>query len=168
MNRLLRFLKHRSFDEADVRRVLPDAVLTRLEQRVHASEKKHTGEIRLCIEAGLPASYVWKRLAARDRALSMFGRLRVWDTEHNNGVLIYLLFAEHKIEIVADRGLNARVADDEWKRIVERMREPLRAGHFEDGLNIAIDEVEALLERHFAVDAAAINPNELPNQPWIR
>jgi uncharacterized membrane protein len=151
-----------------VRRVLPDAVLTRLEQRVHASEKEHSGEIRLCIEAGLPASYVWKRLAARDRALSMFGRLRVWDTEHNNGVLIYLLFAEHKIEIVADRGLDARVSEGDWKRIVERMREPLRAGHFEDGLNIAIDEVEALLERHFAVDAAAINPNELPNRPWIR
>ena len=151
-----------------MRRVLPDAALKRLEERVHSSEKKHSGEIRLCIEAGLPSSYIWKRLSARDRALAMFGKLRAWDTEYNNGVLIYLLFAEHKIEIVADRGLTGRVSEGDWRRIVERMREPLHAGKFEDGLNIAIDEVEKLLEQHFAVDSAAINPNELPNKPWIR
>jgi uncharacterized membrane protein len=104
----------------------------------------------------------------RERALAMFGKLRVWDTELNNGVLIYLLFAEHKIEIVADRGLAARVGDAQWKAIVERMREPLHAGKFEDGLNLAIDEVEKLLEQHFAVDGHAANPNELPNKPWIR
>jgi uncharacterized membrane protein len=167
MGRLTRLLKHRSFDESDVRRVLPDAALKRLEQRVHASEKRHSGEIRLCIEAGLPFSYVWKALTAHDRALAMFGKLRVWDTEHNNGVLIYLLFAEHKIEIVADRGLKARVPDAQWRAIVERMREPLRAGRFEEGLTVAIDAVEALLEQHFAVDPAAANLNELPNAPWV-
>jgi uncharacterized membrane protein len=142
--------------------------LKRLEERVHSSEKKHSGEIRLCIEAGLPTSYIWKELPVRDRALAMFGKLRVWDTELNNGVLIYLLFAEHKIEIVADRGLSARVSDAQWKAIVERMRAPLHAGKFEDGLNIAVDEVEKLLEQHFAVDGAAANPNELSNKPWIR
>ncbi len=167
MGRLLRILKHRSYDEADVRRVLGDAALKRLEGRVHDSEKLHSGEIRLCIEAGLPTSYLWKGLSVRDRALAMFGKLRVWDTEHNNGVLIYLLFAEHKIEIVADRGLNARVPDAGWKAIVERMREPLRAGKFEQGLGLAIDAVEALLEQHFPVSAGAANPNELGNKPWI-
>jgi len=166
-SRLARLLKHRSFDEADVRRVLPDAALRRLEQRVHASEKKHSGEIRLCIEAGLPFSYVWKGLTAHDRALALFGKLRVWDTELNNGVLIYLLFAEHKIEIVADRGLKARVPDAQWQAIIERMREPLRAGRFEDGLTLAIDAVEALLEQHFAADPGSANQNELPNAPWI-
>ena len=167
MNRLLRIFKHRSYDEADVRRVLDDGALKRLEARVHDSEKKHSGEIRLCIEAGLPTSYLWKRLSVRDRAIAMFGKLRVWDTELNNGVLIYLLFAEHAIEIVADRGLKAHVSDAEWKTIVERMRAPLRAGKFEEGLGLAIDAVEALLERHFPVGASAANPNELPNKPWI-
>ena len=167
MGRLMRILKHRSYDEADVRRVLDNSALKRLEARVHESEKKHSGEIRLCIEAGLPTSYLWKRLSVRDRALAMFGKLRVWDTELNNGVLIYLLFAEHAIEIVADRGLKAHVSDAEWKTIVERMREPLRAGKFEEGLGLAIDAVEALLERHFPVGAGAANPNELPNKPWI-
>ena len=167
MGRLLRIFKHRSYDEADVRRVLGDSALKRLEARVHDSEKLHSGEIRLCIEAGLPTSYLWKRLSVRDRALAMFGKLRAWDTEHNNGVLIYLLFAEHKIEIVADRGLKARVADAEWQRIIETMREPLRAGQFEEGLGLAIDAVEALLEKHFPAGAGAANPNELANKPWI-
>ncbi len=166
-SRLMRILKHRSYDEADVRRVLDDAALSRLEARVHSSEKKHSGEIRLCVEAGLPTSYLWKRLSVRDRALAMFGKLRVWDTEANNGVLIYLLFAEHKIEIVADRGLKARVSDTEWQRIIGTMREPLRAGKFEDGLNLAVDAVEALLEQHFAADPDAANPDELSNKPWV-
>jgi TPM domain len=167
MGRLMRIFKHRSYDEADVRRVLGDAALKRLEARVHDSEKLHSGEIRLCIEAGLPTSYLWKRLSVRDRAIAMFGKLRVWDTEHNNGVLIYLLYAEHKIEIVADRGLKARVPDPEWQAIIERMREPLRAGKFEEGLGLAIDAVEALLEKHFPAGAGAANPNELSNKPWI-
>jgi uncharacterized membrane protein len=167
MGRLMRILKHRSYDEADVRRVLGDAALKRLEARVHNSEKLHSGEIRLCIEAGLPTSYLWKRLSVRDRAIAMFGKLRVWDTEFNNGVLIYLLYAEHAIEIVADRGLKARVPDAEWQAIIERMREPLRAGKFEDGLGLAIDAVEALLEKHFPATAGAANPNELSNKPWI-
>jgi uncharacterized membrane protein len=167
MGRIARILKHRSYDEADVRRVLGDAALKRLEVRVHDSEKKHSGEIRLCIEAGLPTSYLWKRLSVRDRAIAMFGKLRVWDTEHNNGVLIYLLYAEHKIEIVADRGLKAHVGDAEWQRIIGTMREPLRAGKFEEGLGLAIDAVEALLEKHFPAGAAAANPNELSNKPWI-
>jgi uncharacterized membrane protein len=167
MGRIARILKHRSYDEADVRRVLGDAALKRLEARVHDSEKLHSGEIRLCIEAGLPTSYLWKRLSVRDRALAMFGKLRVWDTEHNNGVLIYLLYAEHKIEIVADRGLKARVPDPEWQAIIERMRVPLRAGKFEEGLGLAIDALEALLEKHFPAGAGAANPNELSNKPWI-
>jgi hypothetical protein len=167
MGRIARILKHRSYDEADVRRVLNDAALKRLEARVHDSEKLHSGEIRLCIEAGLPTSYLWKRLSVRDRAIAMFGKLRVWDTEFNNGVLIYLLYAEHAIEIVADRGLKARVPDTEWQAIIERMREPLRAGKFEEGLGLAIDAVEALLEKHFPAGAGATNPNELTNKPWI-
>ncbi len=168
MGRLLRILKHRSFDEADVRRVLGDAALKRLEARVHESEKRHSGEIRLCVEAGLPNSYLWKRLPVRDRALAMFGKLRVWDTEYNNGVLIYLLFAERKVEIVADRGLNARVPEGEWQRVIQTMREPLSAGQFEAGLGLAVDAVGALLEKHFPTHTKAGQLNELPDRPDIR
>jgi uncharacterized membrane protein len=160
-------MHHRSFDAADVKRVLSDAGLKRLGERVHESEQQHSGEIRLCIEAALPFSYVWKRLSTRDRALMMFGKLRVWDTEHNNGVLVYLLYAEHSIEIVADRGLNALVGAAEWAAIVEAMREPLRAGRFEDGLNIAIDAVGRLLTQHFPSVAGTASANELPDTPFL-
>jgi uncharacterized membrane protein len=166
-NRLTRIVKHRWMDESDVRRALDEAAMQRIEQRVAASEKRHSGEIRVCVEAGLPWSYLWKRLAARDRAIMMFGKLRVWDTAANNGVLIYLLLAEHAIEIVADRGLNAHVSREQWQAIVAGMREAFRAGRFEEGLNAAVDAVDALLARHFPIAEGAVNPDELPNRPFV-
>ncbi len=168
MNKLLRILKHRWFDESDTRRALKPEVVERLQQRVAASERQHSGEIRICVEAGLPLSYLWRGLAARDRAITMFGKLRVWDTEHNNGVLIYLLLAEHAIEVVADRGLNAHVNAAQWQAIVDTMREAFRAGHHEQGLQAAIDAVDALLRRHFALAPGQANPNELPDAPHLR
>ena len=166
MGRLARILRHRALDERDVRRLLDAAALKRVESRVAASERRHSGEIRVCVEAGLPWSYLWKRLAARDRAIMMFGKLRVWDTADNNGVLIYLLLAEHSIEVVADRGLNVHVGPEQWQAIVERMREPFRAGRFEEGLNAAIDAVDALLVEHFALAQGQTNPNARPDAPW--
>jgi uncharacterized membrane protein YgcG len=168
MNRLLRILKHRAWDETDTRRAIGPDVLRRLRQRVQASERQHSGEIRVCVEAGLPLSYLWRGLSARDRAITMFGKLRVWDTEHNNGVLIYLLLAEHAIEIVADRGLNARVSAAQWASIIHTMREAFKARHHEQGLHAAIDAVDALLKQHFSLAAGQHNPNELPDEPTLR
>jgi uncharacterized membrane protein len=91
----------------------------------------------------------------------------VWDTEHNNGVLIYLLLADHCIEIVADRGLNRHVDAARWQAIADAMRTSFRAGQFEAGLNAAIDAVDALLVQHFALVAAQPNPNELPDTPTL-
>ncbi|MFZ2652847.1 MAG: TPM domain-containing protein [Burkholderiaceae bacterium] len=167
MNKLLRILKHRWVDERDVRRALGAQGLARLQARVHASEKRHSGEIRLCIEAGLPSSYLWRNANARERAVAMFGKLRVWDTEFNNGVLIYLLLAEHAIEIVADRGLNRHVDAPQWQRIMEAMRRSFRAGQFEAGLNEAITAVDALLVQHFALGEGQANLNELPDAPHL-
>ena len=98
----------------------------------------------------------------------MFGKLRVWDTEHNNGVLIYLLLAEHSIEIVADRGLDLHVDNAEWQRILARMQIAFQGGQFEAGLNQALDAVDGLLVRHFALAPGAVNPNELPDAPLLR
>ena len=167
MNKLLRILRHRGFDEHDTRRALDPDALARLEARVHASEAAHSGEIRLCVEAGLPLSYLRKNLSARDRAITMFGKLRVWDTEANNGVLIYLLLAERAIEIVADRGLARHVPPGHWQSIVDGMREAFRAGRYEEGLNAAIDAVDALLARHFPLAPGAANPDELSNTPLV-
>ena len=167
MNRLLRILKHRWLDDNDAKRMLVDAALQRLQQRVQSSEARHSGEIRISVEAGLPLSYLWQGLSARDRAVTLFGKLRVWDTEHNNGVLIYLLLAEHAIEIVADRGLNQHVPPEQWCHLSAGMAAAFRAGRFEDGLAEANDAVDALLLRHFPLAAGARNPNELPDRPFV-
>ena len=167
MNRLKRLLKHRLWDDRDVRRVLPAAALDRLQTRVSSSEGGHNGEIRLCVEAGLPLSYLWQGLSARDRAITLFGKLRVWDTEYNNGVLIYLLLAEHAIEIVADRGLDRLVPAEEWQALIAPMRQAFQAGRFEDGLNQAIDALNARLVQHFALAPGQTNPNELPDRATL-
>ena len=167
-NRWTRLLKHRLLDEGDAERLLGTGALERIGQRVAASERRHSGEIRVCVEAGLPFSYIRRHATPRERAVAMFGKLRVWDTEQNNGVLIYLLLAEHRIEIVADRGLNPHVGPAEWQAIADEMSAAFRGGALEAGLNRAIDAVDALLRRHFPAQEGAPNPNELPDRPALQ
>lgn len=168
VNRWLRLLKHRWHDEADMRRALGSGAQERLREHVTASELGHSGEIRICVEASLPLSYLWRGASARDRALTMFGKLGVWDTESNNGVLIYLLLADRSIEIVADRGLSRRVGAAHWQVITTGMGEAFHAGRFEDGLNAAVDAVSQTLREHFPLAAGERNPNELPDAPVLR
>jgi len=166
--RILRLVQHRWYDVADVRRLLDAPALARLERRIAASEARHTGEVCICVEAGLPLSYLWRGASARERAIAMFGKLRVWDTEHNNGVLIYMLLAEHAIELVADRGLNRHVSASQWQEMVARLRDALRAGRTEDGLTTALEEVSAVLVRHYPLAEGAQRPNELHNRVVLR
>ncbi len=164
----MRLLKHRLFDEADARRMLSKDALARIEARVAASEKRHTGQIRVVVEAGLPLSYLRRRATPRDRAVAAFAKLGVWDTERNNGVLLYLLLAEHAIELVADRGLSRQVDAAEWARIAASMQSAFQSGDFEGGLLRAIDAVDALLVRHFPRRAGDDDVNELPDAPLVR
>jgi uncharacterized membrane protein len=168
MGRLSRLLRHRWVDEADAARALGESALQRLEAQVSASEQGHSGEVRLCIEASLPLSYLWREASARDRAETMFGKLRVWDTEHNNGVLIYLLLAEHAIEVVADRALARQVAPEVWETLVVEMGAHFRAGHYERGLSEAIAAVDAQLRQHFPLAEGQVRDNELPNRAEMR
>ena len=123
------------------------------------------------MEASLPSSYIWRGASARERAVMMFSKLRVWDTARNNGVLVYLMLADHAIELVADRGIAAHVPDRHWQDMVARMAGAFRDGRYEDGLTQALEEVSAVLVEHFpAVDATGApqaNPNELPDAPLL-
>jgi uncharacterized membrane protein len=170
-SRIKRVFKHRWFDESETRRAVPPDMLKRLQQRVAASEQRHSGEIRIYVEAGLPLSYLLTDASTpqvtRQRALSIFGKLRVWDTANNNGVLIYLLLAEHAIEIVADRGLSQAVNPQVWQEMVSRMSHAFKQGQFEEGLTHALEEVSALLVTHFPLAAGDANPNELPDRPVL-
>jgi uncharacterized membrane protein len=167
-SRLQRILRHRWMDDSDTRRAVPPELLKRLENYVTASEARHSGEVRICIEAGMPTSYLWRDATPRDRAVAMFGKLRVWDTEHNNGVLIYLLLAENAIEIVADRGLNHCVSTTQWQAVTQRMAAAFKARKFEDGLTQALQEVSALLVQHFPLGESQVRSNGLSNAPDVR
>ena len=171
LKRIGRVFKHRWLDASASRRAIPPDVARRLTERVAASERLHSGEIRICVEAGLPWSYLWRKASmqhiTRQRALAMFGKLRVWDTANNNGVLIYLLLAERSIELVADRGLNDVVEPKTWQMMVSRMSGAFRDGQFDGGLMQVIDSVTALLIQHFPPQVAAVNPNELPDAPAL-
>ena len=166
--------RHVWLDASDAERALPPDMLARLAKRVAASESRHTGEVKIYVEAALPMSYLWRlgnqhsmKALIRQRAVMLFGKLRVWDTQHNNGVLIYLLLAERAIEIVADRGLSAHVPDAEWHAMVARMRENFSQGRYEDGLTQALEEVSGLLVRFFPEVGSQAQRNELPDAPTL-
>ena len=166
LQRLTRLLRHRWAD-GRLRRVLTPEVLQRLGQRVAASERRHTGQIRICAEGGLPLAYLWRGASARERAITQFGKLRVWDTEHNNGVLIYLLLTEHAIEIVADRAVARRVDTAQWQAIIASLGGDLRAGQYEEALRKAIAQVSLLLAKDFPRGSHPAD-NELADAPIVR
>jgi uncharacterized membrane protein len=136
-----------------------------IEHAIRESERRHRGQIRFAVEAALDTGRLLRGLSARDRAIEVFARLRVWDTEHNNGVLIYLLLADRDVEIVADRGIDAQVGQAGWERICRELEAAFRAGRFEEGAVTAIRAVGAQLTRHYP--GPGTRPNELPDSPVV-
>lgn len=146
-------------------RTFPKLALQAIEAAIRASETSHDGEICFAVEAHLTPRDLWRGLSPRQRAIEVFSNLRVWDTEHNSGVLIYLLLADRDVEIVADRGIGARVPPTTWQAICRRMEHAFREGRFEEGVLCGIQEIGTLLAAHFP--ASQENPDELPNPPVI-
>lgn len=163
MNKLTRFVKHMASGRWQVARRFPKHSMHAIEDAIRRSENTHMGELRFAVEAGLDWPDLLAGTSSRKRALEVFSRLRVWDTEHNSGVLIYLLLADRKVEIVADRGIHARVGEAGWSTICRDMEQKFRAGKFEDGVLEGIAAITALLQQHFPAQGA--NPNELPDYP---
>lgn len=160
-----RALRHLFSGDWIVRRVFPQATLDRIERAVRDSEKRHCGEIRFVIEGALPFMAVAHGLTPRQRAIDVFSQLRVWDTEENTGVLIYVQLVDRDIEIVADRRIAKLIPQDEWEAVCRRMEDAFRTHRFEAGALAAITEVTVLLERHFP--ARPDNRDELPDKPIV-
>ncbi|MCS4296188.1 putative membrane protein [Comamonas sp. BIGb0152] len=162
-----RQLRHR-FLERDASHALPDDARQRLAQAIAASEAKHSGQIRVYVESALPWSYIRRDAPARERAVMQFGKQRVWDTEHNNGVLIYLLLTDHAIEIVADRAVSRCVSGPQWQAMVESLATDLRSGQYEKALLAAIGQVSRHLEQQFPRSAQSpATDNELDDNPLV-
>ncbi len=160
-----RIARHLLASDRQVGRAFPRSALEAIEHAVKAAEATHIGEIRFAVEAALDGAPLFKGQSARGRALEVFSQLRVWDTQHNNGLLIYLLLADHAVEIVADRGIHARVDTHEWKDICRQMEAAFKRGDFEAGVVNGIQAVARHLAQHFPADGP--NRNELPDSPVL-
>jgi uncharacterized membrane protein len=142
----------------------PQASMRAIETAILESERSHSGELRFAVEATLPVAETLRGTTARARAIEVFSSLRIWDTEQNNGVLIYLLLADHDVEIVADRGVHMRVGEAGWETICKEMEARFRTGHFEAGVLLGIARITEILWQHFPAQDN-INKNELPDAP---
>ena len=162
---LSRRLRHLFTAERAMRRAFPPSTLDRVEQSIARTERLHRGQICFAIEASLDGDALWSGQHATDRAIEQFGRLRVWDTAENNGVLIYLLWADRDVEVVADRGIHHQVGADAWEAVCRQMEAAFREGRFEEGAIAGIEAVGVLLGRHFPGDGS--EPNEVSDRPVI-
>ncbi|MDD1535993.1 MULTISPECIES: TPM domain-containing protein [unclassified Bradyrhizobium] len=147
------------------RQIFPPDVLARIEQAVRRGEATHSGQVRFVVEGALDGAPLFRNQPARARALDVFSLLRIWDTAHNNGVLIYLLLADRDVEIIADRGIDAKVGAAGWESICHTMEAAFASGRFERGVIGGIEAVSRELARHFPPQASPAN--ELPDAPVV-
>jgi len=161
-----RILRHLLTGQLAVRRIFPAASLIAIEQTIKQSEMNHGGEICFAVEAALNTAPLLRDQTARERAVEVFSQLRIWDTEYNNGVLIYLLLADRDVEIIADRGIHCKVSGEEWENICRAMESAFRQQQFEAGLIEGINAVSNHLREHFPPDLRN-RRNELADKPVV-
>ena len=161
--RLGRVLRHWQSTKAAARRAFPDETLTAVAEAITAGERTHRGEVRFIVEKALPTDEIWDGVTNRQRALALFADYGVWDTEDNCGVLIYVNLADHKVDIVADRGIDRRIDAATWQAVCRTMTEGFRRGDFHQASLAAIEQVNSLLREHFPANGD--RPNELPDKP---
>ena len=165
-----RFWRHLVTDHGSARRAFPAPALAAIETAIAEGERRHRGQVRFVVEPALPLPRVLAGLPPRERALEIFGLLRIWDTEDNAGVLVYLLLADRDVEIVADRGIDARVGTAEWEAVCRAMEAAFREGRYAEGVEAGIARINALLAGQFPRghgDAGGDPGNELPDRPVL-
>lgn len=162
---LRRIIRHLFMTRWHVNRAFAAQTLLAVEHAIQQSHRAHIGQIRFAVEGALHITALFAGMSARERAIDVFSELRVWDTEHNNGVLIYLMLADHAVEIVADRGVHAKVKPGEWEAICRRMEADLKLGEYRAAVLRGVTEITALLERHFPPRQEKLD--ELPSKPAV-
>ena len=162
---LKRIIRHLSTTRWRVRRAFPQRTLAAIEEAIKESHKTHIGQVMFVVEGALHCTALFDGLTARERAIDVFSQFRVWDTEHNNGVIIYLLLADRDVGIVADRGIDSRVSAEEWEAVCQLMEAHFRRGEYELGAVHGVEQVTALLKTHFPKHRP---PHEdLPVTPFV-
>jgi uncharacterized membrane protein len=164
-HRIRRAMRHWRSNASDAARAFPPDTLAAITRAIAAGEQTHRGEVRLIVEKAMPSEAIWAGISNRQRALALFADHGVWDTEENCGVLVYVNLAEHKVDIVADRGIARKIDEATWRAICRTMTSNFAQGKFHEGTLEAIEHVNALLRTHFPADGA--RPNQLPDQPLM-
>jgi uncharacterized membrane protein len=162
---LRRVLKHLAMPEWAVKRAFPAAAMRAIEKTIGEEERRHEGQLRFAVETSLPLGELLLGVGSRERAVGWFGRLGVWDTQHNAGVLIYVLLADRRVELVADRGIHSKVGTNAWEAICGEMQQEFARGQFERGAVIGLRAVSDLLAEHFPPSGE--RRNELPDKPVV-
>lgn len=160
-----RIVRHLLTTHGQVKRAFARDTLSAIEKAIKACDEEHVGEVCFAVEGALHSTALFNGQSARERAVEVFSQLRVWDTEYNNGVLIFVLLADRAVEIVADRGVHAKVGSQEWQAICHAMEEAFGQRAYRDGAIGGIQAVAQLLKRHFP--AHRNTANELPDTPAI-
>jgi len=160
-----RFLRHVVSGSWSINHAFPAHAMQGITREIRATEATHQGQIVFAVQACLDPWEIARGKSGRERALEVFSELRIWDTEHNNGVLVFLLLADHDVEIVADRGIHVRCGAKVWEEICRKMEAEFRAGRFEEGVELGVHAIGEHLARHYPGDDT--NPNELPDRPVV-
>jgi hypothetical protein len=161
----MRLVRNLFTDHKSAARALPPEALKAIEKAIGEEEKRHGGQVCVAVEAALPFSDLVHGVGSRERAIALFARLRVWDTHHNAGVLIYLLLADRRVELVADRGIHSKVGNAAWEAICGEMQQEFARGQFERGVVIGVRAIGDLLAEHFPPSGEG--KNELPDKPVV-
>lgn len=162
---LSRILRHLFTTQRAVRSAFSGATLDAVEQAIRQGEQRHGGQVRFVVEPSLDGSPLWQGQSARERAVDLFSHLRIWDTERNSGVLVYVLLADRAVEIVADRGIHACCGSEAWSHVCAEMQRQFAEGRFAEGSLAGVRSVGELLEQHFPRRVA--EDNELPDRPIL-
>jgi len=165
MHKISRFFRHIFMTRAAARKTFPAAALQAIQAKIAAGEKLHRAEIRLIVEPALSVGELLQGVHARSRARELFSQYRVWDTEENCGVLVYINLADHKVEIVADRASGRALQAAEWKAVCDTMTGGFAGGLYEQSALTALEMLNELLQRHFP--GSGDSANELSNRPLI-
>jgi len=164
-DKMRRAWRHWNSSAGEAKRAFPDATLDAIAEAIDLGERTHRGEVRLIVEKALPVEAAWDGVTNRQRAIALFADYGVWDTEDNCGVLIYVNLAEHKIDIVADRGIDRKIDAATWQAVCRTMSDGFKQGRFHDATLAAVGQVNDLLRQHFP--AHGERPNELPDRPLM-
>ena len=162
-----RAFRHLAATHRGAHRLASEETMVRFQQAIAEGEATHRGEVRLIVESALPLRKIRRGMSTRQRALDLFGTFRVWDTEENNGVLLYINVADRKLEIIADRAASRRIGDPHWQTVCALAQSAFKKGEFEHGLVQALESIHGALAVAFPAQEGATRKNELPDSPTV-